>query len=166
MEGEQTTVIVTNSAELEPYTFSSSDTSIATVNSAGVITGISAGTTNIIMTGSTSGLTKTLEVEITAAPVTMYTVTFNPNGGSFIDPSDSSKRVEDGTAVGTLPTPTKANYMFFGWYKDDGTFYQEVYPEETINDDVTTTRSGLKILLASQLSGQRQMPVPLMVLRI
>ncbi len=137
MEGEQTTVIVTNSAELEPYTFSSADTSIATVDSVGVITGVSAGTTNIIMTGSMSGLTKTLEVEITAAPVTLYTVTFNPNGGSFNDPRDSSKRVEDGTAVGALPTPTKSNYMFFGWYKDDGTFYQEVYPEETIDDDVT-----------------------------
>ena len=135
--GGQTTIIVTNSAELEPYTFSSVDTSIATVDAAGVITGVSAGTTNIIMTGSTSGLTKTLEVEITAAPVTMYTVTFNPNGGSFSDPSDATKQVEENTAVGALPTPTKANYMFFGWYKDDGTFYQEVYPEEIIDDDVT-----------------------------
>ena len=135
--GGQTTVIVTNSAELEPYTFSSSNTSIATVDAAGVITGVSAGTTNIIMTGSNSGLTKTLEVEITAAPVTMFTVTFNPNGGSFINSSDSSKPVEDGTAVGALPTPTKANHMFFGWYKDDGTFYQEVYPEQVIDSDVT-----------------------------
>ncbi len=135
--GGQTTIIVTNSAELEPYTFSSSNTSIATVDAAGVITGVSAGTTNIIMTGSTSGLTKMLEVEITAAPVTVYTVTFNPNGGSFSDPSDATKQVEENTAVGALPTPTKANYMFFGWYKDDGTFYQEVYPEETIDDDVT-----------------------------
>ena len=135
--GGQTTVIVTNSAELEPYTFSSSNTSIATVDAAGVITGVGSGTTNIIMTGSNSGLTKTLEVEITAAPVTMYNVTFNPNGGSFSDPSDASKQVEDGTAVGALPTPTKANHMFFGWYKDDGTFYQEVYPEEIIDDDVT-----------------------------
>ena len=135
--GGQTTVIVTNSAELEPYTFSSSNTSIATVDAAGLITGVGSGTTNIIMTGSNSGLTKTLEVEITAAPVTMFTVTFNPNGGSFINSSDSSKPVEDGTAVGALPTPTKANHMFFGWYKDDGTFYQEVYPEEIIDDDVT-----------------------------
>ena len=135
--GGQTTVIVTNSAELEPYTFSSSNTSIATVDAAGVITGVGPGTTNIIMTGSNSGLTKTLEVEITAAPVTMFTVTFNPNGGSFSNSSDSSKQVEDGTAVGALPTPTKANHMFFGWYKDDGTFYQEVYPEQVIDSDVT-----------------------------
>lgn len=135
--GGQTTVIVTNSAELEPYTFSSANTSIATVDAAGVITGVGPGTTNIIMTGSNSGLTKTLEVEITAAPVTMFNVTFNPNGGSFSNQSDSSKRVEENTAVGALPTPTKANHMFFGWYKDDGTFYQEVYPEEIIDDDVT-----------------------------
>ena len=135
--GGNFTIIVSNSAELEPYTFSSANTSIATVDASGVITGVSAGTTNIIMTGTTSGLTKTLEVDITAAPTVFHTVTFNPNGGSFSDPNDSSKQVADGTAVGALPTPTKANHMFFGWYKDDGTLYQEVYPEEVIDDTVT-----------------------------
>ncbi len=136
-EDGQITIIVSNSAELEPYTFSSSDTSIATVDASGVITGVGAGTANIIMTGTISGLTKTLEVDVLAAPVTMRTVTFNANGGSFSDPSDSSKEVEDGTAVGTLPTPTRTNYKFFGWYKDDGTFYEEVYPDEVITEDVT-----------------------------
>lgn len=135
--GGNFTIIVSNSAELEPYTFSSANTSIATVDASGIITGVSAGTTNIIMTGTTSGLTKTLEVDITAAPTVFHTVTFNPNGGSFSNQGDSSKQVADSTAVGALPTPTKANYMFFGWYKDDGTFYQEVYPEEVISDAVT-----------------------------
>ena len=135
--GGNFTIIVSNSAELEPYTFSSANTSIATVDASGIITGVSAGTTNIIMTGTTSGLTKALEVDITAAPTVFHAVTFNPNGGSFSNQSDSSKQVADGTAVGALPTPTKANYMFFGWYKDDGTFYQEVYPEEVISDTVT-----------------------------
>ena len=135
--GGQTTVIITNSAELEPYTFSSDDISIATVNAAGVITGIGAGTTDIIITGTNSGLTKTLEVDILPAPATRYNVTFNPNGGSFSNASDASKEVEENTAVGALPTPTKANHMFFGWYTDDGTFYEEVYPEEVINNDVT-----------------------------
>lgn len=135
--GGQFTIVVSNSAELEPYTFSSADTSIATVDDSGIITGVSAGTTNIIMTGSTSTLTKTLEVEVTDAQTIMRTVTFNPDGGSFDDPGDSSRQVEKGAAVGALPTPTKANHMFFGWYKDNNTFYEEVYPEEIINDAVT-----------------------------
>ena len=135
--GDQITIGVSNAAQLESYTFSSSDTSIATVDTnTGVITGVSAGTTNIIMTGTQSHLTKTLEVDVTAAPVVQHTVTFNANGGSTPSPS-ATYQVDDGDAVGSLPTTTRTNYKFFGWYKDDGTFYQEVYPEETITSDVT-----------------------------
>ena len=137
-EGGQITIIVSNSSDLEGYTFSSNNTSIATVNAnTGVITGVGAGTTYITMTGTQSNLTKQLEVEVTAAPATMYTVTFNANGGTITSPETDEKQVEDGTALGSLPTPTKTNHKFFGWYKDDETFYQEVYPEEIIDDDVT-----------------------------
>ncbi|MBR3131838.1 InlB B-repeat-containing protein [Candidatus Saccharibacteria bacterium] len=71
MAGQTLTIQVTNSASLEAYTFSSDDSSIATVNSStGVVTGVSAGTVDIIMTGTTSGLTKTIEVEVVADPDT------------------------------------------------------------------------------------------------
>ncbi len=135
-EGDQITIVVSNASELEPYTFSSNDTSIATVDAnTGVITGVGAGTTNIVMTGTNSGLTKSLEVEVTTV-VTKWTVTFNANGGTTPNPS-ASYQIDDGDAVGSLPTTTRANYRFFGWYKDDGTFYEEVYPEEIIENDVT-----------------------------
>ncbi|MDD2537043.1 MAG: InlB B-repeat-containing protein [Candidatus Absconditabacteria bacterium] len=43
------------------------------------------------------------------------TVTFNGNGGSGHSPT--TKTVQDGQAVGTLPTaPTRAGYTFNGWY--------------------------------------------------
>jgi len=42
-----------------------------------------------------------------------YTVTFNPNGGSV---STGSKTVTFNSTYGTLPTPTRANYTFLGWY--------------------------------------------------
>lgn len=135
--GDQLTILVDNASQLEPYTFSSADTSKVTVNATtGEITGVGAGTTYIIMTGSSSGLTKNLEVSIAPAPVTQYTVTFNANGGTTPSPS-SSYKVNDGDQVGTLPTTSRTNYRFFGWYKDDGTFYEEVYPEEIITGDVT-----------------------------
>lgn len=46
------------------------------------------------------------------APTTV-TVTFNANGGSV---SQSSKTVTVGSTYGTLPTPTRTNYSFQGWY--------------------------------------------------
>ncbi len=42
-----------------------------------------------------------------------YTVTFNPNGGTV---SPTSRIVADGSAVGTLPVPTRSGYMFAGWW--------------------------------------------------
>lgn len=135
--GGQITIQVSNSASLEPYTFSSDDTSIATVDSStGVVTGVSVGTVDIIMTGTNSGLTKTLEVDVLSS-ARDFTVTFNANGGTLDNSEPSTRTVTDGDEVGTLPTASKTNHKFFGWYKDDGTFYEEVYADEVIEDDVT-----------------------------
>lgn len=136
--GDQITIVVGNASQLEPYTFSSADPSKATVDiNTGVITGVGAGTTNIIMTGSQSGLYKYLEVTVAPAPTTNWTVTFNANGGSLDNGASRTRTVDDGDVVGALPTASKANYRFFGWYTDDGTFYTEVYPEETVTADIT-----------------------------
>ena len=51
---------------------------------------------------------------LTVTAVPDYTVTFNPNGGTV---SETSRSVASGTAVGTLPTPTRSgSYSFDGWY--------------------------------------------------
>ena len=135
--GGNITIQVSNSASLEPYTFSSDDTSIATVDSStGVVTGVSVGTVDIIMIGTNSGLTKTLEVDVLSS-LQDFTVTFNANGGTLDDEASSTRTVTDGDEVGVLPTASKTNHKFFGWYKDDGTFYEEVYADEVIEDDVT-----------------------------
>ena len=42
-----------------------------------------------------------------------YTVTFDPNGGEV---EQTSKNVTFDAAYGDLPTPTRANYNFKGWY--------------------------------------------------
>lgn len=135
--GDQLTILVSNSAQLESYTFSSADTSIATVDaSTGVITGVSAGTVNIIMTGAQSHLTKSIEVDVTPAPAVMRNVTFNANGGTTPTPY-ASTQIEDGEAIGSLPTTSRTNYRFFGWYTDDGTFYDEVTPATEVDSDIT-----------------------------
>ena len=46
-----------------------------------------------------------------------YTVTFDPNGqGGTVNPT--TKSVTFDTTYGTLPTPTRAGYIFIGWYTD------------------------------------------------
>lgn len=47
--------------------------------------------------------------------LTSSTVTFNANGGSV---SESSKTVYYGQYYGVLPTPTRTNYTFAGWYTE------------------------------------------------
>ena len=42
-----------------------------------------------------------------------YTVTFNANGGTS---AESSRQVEKGKAIGTLPTATRTGYTLAGWY--------------------------------------------------
>lgn len=43
-----------------------------------------------------------------------YTVTFNSNGGGSVSPS--SKVVTYGSSYGSIPTPSRTNYRFDGWY--------------------------------------------------
>ena len=55
--------------------------------------------------------------------LTAHTVTFDPNGGTLSEGEMSSKSVFPGDAYGALPTPTRVNYRFDGWFteKDGGT---------------------------------------------
>lgn len=45
-----------------------------------------------------------------------YTLYYNVNGGNSISPS--SKSITYGETYGDLPTPTRTNYIFNGWYTD------------------------------------------------
>ena len=56
--------------------------------------------------------TKSITFTIVPAGSTLYTVTFNANGGS----GGTTRSVASGAAVGTLPTPTRSGYSFAGWF--------------------------------------------------
>jgi uncharacterized repeat protein (TIGR02543 family) len=45
--------------------------------------------------------------------INSYTVTFNANGGTV---SPTSRSVNYGSTIGSLPTPTRSSYTFKGWY--------------------------------------------------
>ncbi|PHV70808.1 hypothetical protein CS063_08555 [Sporanaerobium hydrogeniformans] len=77
--------------------------------------GLAVGTHTATITVTYDGeRTASATVSITVHAVGNHTVTFNPNGGTV---SETSRSVASGTAVGTLPTPTRSgSYSFDGWY--------------------------------------------------
>jgi len=62
-----------------------------------------------------------------------YTISFNANGGEV---DTDSKNVIEGNTIGNLPTPTKTDYIFEGWYTDS-TYTTEI-TENTIPTEDTT----------------------------
>ena len=101
-------------------TYTSDNTSVATVTSAGVITGVAAGTTTITVaqaqTDSYTAGSATFTVTVTSAGTT-YTVTYNGNGsdgGTAV--SDASSPYASGSNVTVKSnTWTKTGYTFSGW---------------------------------------------------
>ena len=99
---------------IEPYTYTTDDNTVATVDANGEVTAVGAGTTDIIITGTSSSETRTIEVFVTNPT---NTVNFY-NGETLYD----SKTVNAGGSVGAnnMPNdPTKQNCIFAGWYIDD-----------------------------------------------
>lgn len=59
---------------------------------------------------------------LTAQWKKQYTLTFDANGGTV---SETSRTITEGSQVGSLPTPTKEGYEFYGWYTkpQSGVYY-------------------------------------------
>lgn len=49
----------------------------------------------------------------------VYTVTFNCAGGNISGNSTYTKQINHGSKIGSLPSPTRNNYTFLGWYLND-----------------------------------------------
>ncbi len=65
--------------------------------------------------------------------VTMYTVDFESNGGSEVE----SQKVEEGGKVEVPADPTKENYIFGGWYKEETLENIYSFETETVTSDIT-----------------------------
>ncbi|WP_200781911.1 InlB B-repeat-containing protein, partial [Peptococcus niger] len=75
----------------------------------------------------------TLYAKWTPTTPTNYTVTFNTNGGSAINP----QTITAGGLVTKPAAPTKDGYTFAGWYKDAEFTKAFDFANETINADTT-----------------------------
>ena len=62
--GENETINVTNVLSIEPFTYSSSSTDVATVSSVGVVTAVGPGHTTVVLTGTRSHDTKTVTINV------------------------------------------------------------------------------------------------------
>ena len=58
-----------------------------------------------------------------------YSVTFEEQGGSTVQDRDN---IREGTAIGALPTPTRADYTFEGWYPTTA-YTTRVTPKTIVN---------------------------------
>ncbi|MDR3236685.1 MAG: InlB B-repeat-containing protein [Prevotellaceae bacterium] len=63
-----------------------------------------------------------------------YTVTFNSNGGSAVA---SISGIEHGKTVSSIPTPTKANSVFQGWFSDNGSFLNVFDATKPVTANIT-----------------------------
>ena len=68
-----------------------------------------------------------------------YTVEYDADGGSV---DSSFTLVEALTKVGELPVPTKDDYIFGGWFMDDGT---ELTPDTIIEKNITVTAKWTQV---------------------
>ena len=105
--------------DIEDVTYSSSDTTVATVDSDGTVHAVGVGEATITMTGSLSNDTETVTVTVTQImrTVKFYDKDYNPSDlehSTLID----TVQVVSGSAIGAnMPvTPTNTNYVFNAWY--------------------------------------------------
>lgn len=103
--------ILPAAATNKAVTWASSDTKIATVDSNGKVTAVSEGEATITVTTADGGKTDTCVVTVTPAE---YKVTFITDGGTFVP----SATVKEGGKLTAPKVPTKAGYIFMGWYKE------------------------------------------------
>ena len=63
-----------------------------------------------------------------------FTVTFDANGGTC---DTKTKSVTSGSAIGTLPTPTRGGYEFNGWYPNQYAGDDPITSSSTVSSNVT-----------------------------
>jgi uncharacterized repeat protein (TIGR02543 family) len=65
--------------------------------------------------------------------INQYTVTFNADGGS----GGTTRTVNHGASVGTLPTATRSGYSFDGWYTERNGGGAQFSASTTVSDSIT-----------------------------
>ena len=100
-----------SNATNKTVTWSSNNTAVATVSSAGVVTGVGPGTATITATTKDGGYKSTCAVTVSGD---VYTITYDLNGGTWGQSNTQTKTEgQDLTLVNEIPT--RPGYTFLGW---------------------------------------------------
>ena len=109
--------------DLEGVTWTSNNTSVATVDSKGLVTAVGNGTATIVV--SYDGKTTNFEIRVNSTeecPICVgcggYIIKFETGNGTTIAPMTICKTCGDSTQPVTLPKPERSEEGFLGWYKD------------------------------------------------
>ncbi len=117
-----------SNATLKDVTYSTSDSSVATVSEDGVVTAVQTGTATITVTTVDGGFTDTFVVTVVAEDSgdgpsgvggggggTTYAIKFETNGGAAISSKNYGK---DSVVDLSKIVPVRDGYSFGGWYLD------------------------------------------------
>lgn len=122
--------------------WSSSNPAIATVNTSGVVTGISEGTTSVTATTVDGGFTASSAVTVTDIVVTQYTISTSANGSGTVALNPPGGTYNAGTQVTITATPS-TGFQFSNW---SGSISGSANPiTVTINSNLTITANFSEI---------------------
>ncbi|WP_051227032.1 InlB B-repeat-containing protein [Butyrivibrio sp. MC2013] len=111
-------------------TWKSSNTSVATVSSGGVITAKSAGAADIIAVTVDGNKTATCKVTV----LQEYTVSFDSQGGTSVS---SIGHLLAGEKITAPADPTRFGYEFAGWYKENSCINKWNFAADTVAKSIT-----------------------------
>ncbi|MBR1716692.1 MAG: InlB B-repeat-containing protein [Paludibacteraceae bacterium] len=126
--GESVSNTLTNTHNVE-VSYSSSNEAVATVNSGGAVTIKGVGTTTITATAAAqtvSAVSYCADAASYNLTVNPYTITYELNGGAWgeVLHKDTYTKFDEGY---DLPTPTKTDKTFLGWYENSDFTGDRVY---------------------------------------
>ena len=136
-----TATVAPENADNKNVTWTSSDTSVATVSESGLVTAIGEGTATITVTTEDGSFTATCTVTVTPLPT--YTVRVN---GSYAEVTGAGSYLE-GASV-TVSAGERAGYRFAGWMAEGVTLTDVSAETVTFNmpaNDVTLTAAWDRI---------------------
>ena len=146
--GDTSQIIINNINELEPFTYSSNNEAIATITDNGLITAVAEGNTKITLYGTISHKTKTVNVYVVPEIVNCI-VSFNTQGGIPVE----DKTVTKNSEIGQLPTTTKADYIFDGWYTSLN-YDEKVTTHKVITDNITLYAKWIPVNAVAEMNNE------------
>ncbi|MEO9892434.1 Ig-like domain-containing protein [Aurantibacter sp.] len=104
-------IVVPTNASNKSVTWTSSDTSIASVNNNGLVRGLTAGNVTITATANDGNFSATTQVTITAKPIAVT--------GIKVSPTTAAIKVDETTTIEAVVSPSNANDKSVTWASSD-----------------------------------------------